>query len=209
MAHRSILGVTDRQEYLLTRLLQLVLVGLVIFGALRRNFGVLFNAGAAFAVSWLPALIRRELGLRMDLHVVLLITVAASLHAIGTLGPYRSVWWWDYVTHALSAFTVTGIAYAVVVAANRHSAAVHLPQPYLSGVLVLFSLAAAVLWEVVEFAATKLGNAFGTQSVLIVFGVSDIVTDIVFTALGGLAVAVGGTTYFRTLARKLVARRSP
>ncbi|RDI69666.1 hypothetical protein [Halopelagius longus] len=207
MAHRSGPTVTDRHEYLLTRFLQLALAGLAVFGVVRGNLGVAFNAGVSFAVSWLPAVVRREIGLRMDLHIVLLITAAATLHAIGTLGPYRNIWWWDYATHAFSSFTVTGVAYAVVVTANRHADGVSLPQPYLSVALVLFSLAAAVLWEVVEFAATKLGHAFGTQSVLVVFGVSDIVTDIVFTALGGVAVAIGGTRYFRTLARKLVARR--
>lgn len=207
MSLRARFELSDRAEEALARLLQLVLFALFVFGVVRGDVGVAFNASAALLVSRAPSFIRRETGLTIDVSLVLLITVAAALHALGTLGPYRTLWWWDYLTHALSAFTVTGIAYAVVVSVDRHANGVSLPQPFLSLVLVLFSVAAAVLWEVVEFAATKIAAVAGTRSVLIVFGVSDIATDIVFTTLGGVVVALGGTSYFRSLARTLVGRR--
>lgn len=196
-------SLSDATERLLTRALQLTLLGIFVYGLVIWTPRITINAGAALLVSALPAIIRREVGLRLDIGLVLWITAAVLLHSIGIMGPYREVWWWDYLTHALSASIIAGIGYAVARSLDRYSDGVHLPEPYLTLFLFLFVVAVGVLWEVLEFAATKAGEALGTEPALIIFGVSDIVTDLVFTAIGGLLVVLWGRGYFRGLVRKL------
>lgn len=203
MSLRTDLELTDDQEHVLTRLLQVVLVGLFAYGLVRGSASVAVNAAGALLVSALPALLRREVGLRLDFGLVLWLTVAVLLHAIGILGPYRNVWWYDHVTHALSASVVAGVGYAVARSIDVHSDSVSLPEPFFSAFLFLVVVAFAVVWEVVEFAVTTVSEMLGMNSVLVVFGPADIVTDIVFTALGGLLIVLWGRGYFRPLAAKL------
>lgn len=197
------LSLSESQERALVRLLQLVLLGLAGYGLATGNASVAVNAAGGLAVSALPALLRREVGLRMSADVVLVITVAVLLHAVGILGPYRTVWWYDYLTHALSAAVVTGIGYAVVRSIDTHSESIALPEPFFSVFLFLVVVAFAVLWEVLEFAVGQVSEALGVEAVLIVFGVTDIVGDVVFSALGGLLVVLWGRGTFRPLAAKL------
>lgn len=197
------LGLSDRQEALLTRALQVGLVALTGYGVATGRLAVAVNAAGSLGVTFLPALLRREVGVRMDVGLVLWLAVATAAHAVGILGPYRNVWWYDHVTHALSASIVAGVAYATVDALDRSREDVHLPEPYRSLVLFAFVLATAVLWEVVEFGASRLTPLLGGEPVLIVFGPGDIVTDLVYSAAGGLVVVTWGRGHFRQLSRKL------
>ena len=198
------LDLSDGQEAALTRLLQVGLLGLAGYGAVSGRIGVAVNAVGALAVSLLPVLLEREAGVRMDFGLVLWLTVATVVHAVGILGPYKNVWWWDHVSHALTASIVAGVGFATLDAIDRARADLHVPEPYRSGVLFTFVLATAVIWEVLEFGATQLSTALGAKnSVLVIFGPVDIITDIVYSAAGGLVVVLWGRGYFRDLSRKL------
>lgn len=198
------LDLSDAQEAVLTRVLQAGLLALTGYGVVAGRMDVAVNAAGSLGVTFLPALLRRETGVRMDVGIVLWLAVATTTHAVGILGPYRNVWWYDHVTHALSASIIAGVAYATVDALDRSREDVHLPEPYRSLVLFTFVLATAVLWEVMEFSATQLSMAFGADSsVLVIFGPQDIITDIVYSAVGGLVVVLWGRGYFHDLSRKL------
>lgn len=196
-------GLNDSQEGALTRALQVGLVALMGYGVVSGRLDVAVNATGSLAVTFLPVFLRREAGVRMDVGLVLWLTVATSSHAAGILGPYHDVWWYDHVTHALSASIVAGVAYAAVDALDRSRDDIHLPEPYRSVVLFAFVLATAVLWEVMEFAVTQLSMAFGASSMLVIFGPKDIIGDIVYSGAGGLVVVLWGRGYFRGLSRKL------
>lgn len=193
---------TDGRERALVRALQVVLVGLVLTGLVAGDVGVVVNAGGALVATALPVLLRREYGVSVDPGLVLWLTVAVVLHAVGTVGQpslYERAWWWDVVTHVLSGSVVAGVGYASVRAVDVHAEDIYLPPEVLPVFVLLFTLAAGVLWEVLEFAATLVADHSGTESVLIVFGPGDIVTDLIATGLAGLAVALWGTEYLRGL----------
>lgn len=203
MALSNVVELTDERERRLTRLLQLVLLGIFGYGVATLNPSVAINAAGAFVVTLLPVLIRREFGLYVDVELVTWLTIAVLLHTVGILGPYRTTQWWDVVTHALSAAIVAGIGYTVVLAIDRYSDSIHLPEPFFSAFVFLQVVAFAVLWEVLEFVVSRTSAALGVESALIVFGVTDIVKDVFFSAVGGLLVVVWGRAYFRGLARRL------
>lgn len=190
------LGLTDHQEYLLVRGMQLALASLVIYGVVTLKLGIATNGGVALAVTLLPALLRREYGYSMDAGLVLWITIAIFLNSLGALGLYSQYSWYDEVTHTISATLIAGIGYAVLRAYERHSDEIDVPSEFRVVFIIVFVLAFGVIWEVFEFGAVRLSHILGVQSPVTVFGIDDIVTDMIFNAVGAIIVAFWGTGYF-------------
>ncbi len=185
----------DSRARLLTRTLQLLLAALFVYGVTTVSSSVAINSGVALVVTLLPALLRREYDYSMAPGLVLWITIAVCLHSIGSLGPYDWFGWYDSVTHTISATIVAGSGYAAFRAVERHSDDVDVPGEFRALFIVVFVLATGVFWEILEFATEGLGVAVGGQAPLVVYGISDIVSDLVFNTLGAVLVAVWGTDY--------------
>lgn len=186
----------DSYERILVRLLQLSLAAILIYGIVTVQLALALNAGVPLGVTFLPAVLRREYGYTMDLDLVLLITLAVFLHALGSLGLYVRYSWYDEVTHTVSAVLVAGIGYAVLTAFERHSKEIDLPSKLRGVFILVFVLAFSVIWEVFEFGAIWLSQLLGVTSPVQVFGIDDIVTDMVFNLIGAIFVALWGTGYF-------------
>ncbi|KYH24868.1 hypothetical protein HAPAU_32450 [Halalkalicoccus paucihalophilus] len=196
MTFSDILGLSKSQERFLAWSLQFALGGLVVYGLVTLHVAMAANAGLALAVTFLPAVLRREYGYSMDAGLVLLITIAVVLHVLGSLGPYRWFSWYDEVTHTVSAILVAGIGYAVLRAFECHSSEIDVPSKFRVVFILVFVLAFGVIWEVFEFGAVWLSQILGISSPVRVFGIDDIVTDMVFNTVGALIVAIWGTGYF-------------
>lgn len=177
---------SDRWARRLTRALQLLLVGLLGYGLVTRRFGVVVPVCLALGVTLLPALLRREYGYAMAPELVLWLTVAMGLHVAGTVGLYEQYQWYDEITHTVSATLVAGLGYAAFRALELHTDAIDVPSTVRAVFIVVFVLAAGVLWEVVEFALGGL---------VTVYGIDDIVTDFVFNAVGAVLVALWGAEH--------------
>jgi hypothetical protein len=116
------------------------------------------------------------------------------------------VWWWDHLTHTLSATVVAGVGYATARAFDEHSDAVYLPQPFLGLYVLLFTLALGVFWEVLEFGARAAAAALGTRPVLFQYGLEDTLLDLVFDTAGAALVALFGSGRLRPVVDSLAAR---
>ena len=194
---RHLVGLSERRERQVVRVLQLVLVGLLGLGLALGKLGVILNSAVALLVTQLPAVLERDYQLSMDPGLVLWVTLAVTLHAVGGLGPYDTVWWWDHVAHTLSASVVAAIGYTIVQVINTHSEGVFVPERLLSVFTLLFVVAAGVLWEVIEFVAGEATAVAGTGEILIQYGLGDTMVDLVFDIIGGVIVALWGTVYLR------------
>ncbi len=190
----------------MVRLLQLAIVGIVLAGIVTRNVAVLVNGVLALGVTLLPGVLERDYSVALSPLQTLWITTAVFLHAIGMLGLYESVPWWDHLTHTLSATIVAGVGYATARAFDEHSDAVSFPPKFLFVFVLLFTLALGVLWEVVEFAARGVAYAIGADPVLVQYGLEDTIVDLVFDAAGALLVALFGTRQLSSSVETLVAR---
>ncbi len=209
---RDTLGITPNQQAAAAKLMEYVLVGLLFVGLERRAVGIVVNAGVALAIVQLPAVLERDYQIPMDPAVTLWITAAAFLHALGTVGIpgsgatfYRTVGWWDHLTHALSASVVAAVGYATVRAIDRHSAAVSLPPRFAFVFVISFTLAFGVLWEVLEFGLGFLGTVTGA-SVLTQYGLEDTMLDLLFDLGGGVVAGVWGTAHLSNVTGALVER---
>jgi hypothetical protein len=202
----------------LSRAMQVVLVGLVFIGLDRGNVGIVANSAIALGVTYLPATLERDYHIPMDAGLTLWITTAVFLHALGTVGLpgsqfsfYQTVWWWDHLTHALSASVVAAAGYATVRAIDLHTEQVYLPPQFTFVFILLFVVAFGVLWEVLEFAVGGLASLLGGDAVLTQYGLEDTLLDLVFDIVGGVLVAIWGTAYLGDVVgalARLLERRS-
>ena len=202
------LQLSDRRQRQVVRGFQVALVGVILVGLYERRVGVVVNAAVALAVMELPGLLERNYRLPMDTRLTLWICVPVFLHAIGTLGLYRSITVWDNLTHALSSSLVAAVGYTTVRAFDVHDAEVYLPRKFVAAFILLFTLAFGVLWELLEFGFDGLASWTGTVSVLSQYSLANTMLDIVFDAVGGVLVAVWGAAHLSHVSDTLAARLS-
>ncbi|WP_089823915.1 hypothetical protein [Halogranum amylolyticum] len=193
--------------------MQVTLVGLLFVGFERGDLGIVVNAGVAFLITYLPATLERDYHIPMNAGLTLWITTAVFLHALGTVGIpgteqtfYRSLPWWDSVTHALSASVVAAIGYTVARAIEEHTDGVELPERFMFVFILLFVVAFGVLWEVLEFAIGGAADLLGNDAVLTQYGLEDTMTDLVFNTVGGVVVSIWGTAYLTDVVGALATR---
>ena len=196
-------GVGESPRFRLAiRALQLVLVGIVGYSIVTLDGKLFFNSSVPLALTFLPAVVRHKYGYPMHAKLALLISLAATLHAVGALGPYSATDWYDTVTHALSSMLVAGVGYSVAHGIDLHTDRVTFSPKFRAVFIVLFVLAVGVLWELLEFGSGLL-TAFLGEPALAQYGVDDIVKDLVFNVVGAVLVALWGTVLFRRPARAL------
>ena len=159
MSTQSRFRLSGRAKVGIVRTLQVIMLGILLVGVALGNAGVAVNAAIGFLVTLLPAVFERRFGISMSPGLVLWITVAMALHAIGTLplpgldflSPYKAVWWWDHMTHALSSSLVVGAAYAVTRAVQEHTPYINMGPKFTFVYLLVFVMAFGVFWELIEF----------------------------------------------------------
>ena len=174
---------SETTETRLVRGLQLALVAIAAYGLVTINAGAAVPAIIGLGITFVPALLRREYGYAMDSGLVLWITVAVFLHSVGTLGVYEQYQWYDEITHTVSAALIAALGYAAFRALELHSDDVEVPEAFRGVFIVVFVLAFAIAWEVLEFAMGDL---------IPVYGIDDIVTDMIANTVGAVIVAVWG-----------------
>jgi VanZ family protein len=200
---RERLGIDEHRQKQLTHLMEFLLVGMFFVGLERGHTGILVNTAVALGVTQLVPVLRRDFGIPMDPALTLWITAAVFLHALGTVGIpgtglesfYRQVWWWDHMTHALSASVVAAAGYATARAVDLHSKDVSLPPRFMFAFILLLTVAFGVFWEVIEFAIAEAAAVVGGAPILTQYGLRDTLLDLVFDTVGAVVVATWGTAY--------------
>lgn len=193
---RDVVGLTDSSLWYAVRVMQLGLVGIVLYGLLTLDLALTVNGLLSLLVTLTPEFVTWRYDHTMDPSLGLWIATAAFLHSIGALGPYESVPGYDIITHTLTATLVAGLAYAIVQALDQSSDAVEFPPSFRFLFIVIFVLAFGVIWEIAEFAAGGIGTLLGGQEVLTQYGMRDTALDLLFDGLGAVIVALWGTGAF-------------
>ncbi len=209
---------SKQRQRQLSYFMEISLVGLLFVGLERGSVGIIVNAGMCLVVTQLPPILERNYEIPMDPRLTLWITSAAFLHGIGVVGipgvtdgnfysgvPVVSEYW-DHITHALSSSVVAAVGYATVRAVDEHSEKVYLPPKFMGVIILLFVLAFAVLWELLEFGIGVAATEFGTASVLTQYGVYDTLKDVVYNSIGAVIVALWGGVYLTEISDAIAER---
>lgn len=198
------LGIPSTRQRQAVRILQGLLVGILLVGLLRIDLSIVVNSAIALMVTELPALLKRDLDLTLGPGLTLWLVLAVTVHAVGMLGPYQHVWWWDNVAHSLSASVIAIVGYATIRAVDVYLPAIYLPSRAMFLITLSVVLAAGVLWEVIEFSVSEVAAYVGAGPVIIQFGLDDTMVDLLFDSAGGVVVAVWGTPYIAGTVEELV-----
>lgn len=186
--------------------MQLAILAVLVSGIAGRNPSVVVNAAVALAVTFLPGVLARDYRITLSPGLTLWLSAAVLLHAVGMLGPYHTVWWWDHLTHTLSGTIVAATGYTVARAIDIHSDAIYLPPRFMAVYILLFTMAFGVGWEVLEFVARGVADALGHAPLLVQFSLEDTVMDLVFDTVGAVLVAAFGTPRLSAVVRSVAAR---
>ena len=168
------------------------ILGLLVVSVRRGNAAAAVNALGALVLAVLPTVIEivfpSLLGQTVTLdRLTLWLAVAGLLHTLGMLGLYESIWWWDHLTHTLSAALVAALLYASIIVALPGSAG----WPGVAGALtVVFTFGIGVFWELVELVAREVGERYDIEPVLVHYGWRDTALDLVFNVVGAVVVVV-------------------
>jgi hypothetical protein len=181
-----------RMIALLVRGMQVIIAAVLGVGIAARDPRVAVNAALALVGTFVPAILARDLRVRLGPIATIWITGALCLHVLGMVGAYEAIRWWDHLTHFVSASLVAAIAYTVVTAVDRQVEDLYLPAWAMSVLLLLWTVGLGVLWEVMEFVGRGIAREIGREPILVQYGLDDTMLDLAFNGLGGLVIAVVG-----------------
>lgn len=172
--------------------IQALVAGVVVYGLVVGDLVLVVNGLLGLVTTVVPDSLNRIVGAVFSRETVLWIAIVVLLHTLGMAGPYETIWWWDHLTHTLSAALLASFGYAVARALDEYSTAISLPSDFLFLYVFLFTMAAGVLWEVLEFVGRMLARSIGQQPLLIQYGLRDTILDLMFDGMGALIVGLVG-----------------
>ena len=193
---RQWLFLNDRSERIqtwLSLLLQLALAAILVAAALEQQYIVVFMASLVLALTFLPALVERQL----DVHLPIEFTLANCLilYAAFGLGEisdfYERFWWWDLMLHSFSALVMglVGFLFVYVFYSTRR---IQIPPVYVAVTSFGFAITLGTLWEIFEF-SMDWGFDINMQK----SGLTDTMTDLMVDAAGGFVAAWIGYHYVK------------
>ncbi|SEW04174.1 hypothetical protein [Natrinema salifodinae] len=199
----------DAPEHLVrrvSRIMQVALAVLLLYGLVGRDLTTIVNAAVALSITFLPAVFERDAKLPLEPGLVFWLTAAVFLHVLGSAGLYALIGPWDSLTHTVSASIVAAAGYAVVRAIDLHTDDIYLPPSMLVAFILVFVLAFGVLWELFEFAIDWSAKWLGMQAIVAQHGLSDTIVDLVYDTVGAVVAAIWGSFYLTELSERIAGR---
>ncbi len=182
----------EKRLKLVSRGMQAAMASVVVAGVLTGNLTWVPAAAVSLAISEVPSLLRRDLRIVLPVELNLWIVLALFLHVIGGVsGFYDNLPGWDHVTHAMSSSLIAALGFVIVAALDKYVESIYLPTPFLSLIIVMFTMAMGVSWELMEYVIDEISGSNMQYSL------SDTMVDLLFDLLAGLIVAVCGMYYLR------------
>lgn len=187
-------------------LLQGGILGSLYVGLRRDNLAAAINATVAFLVGLSPAVLELvargafDASLGLGPELALWLALAGFLHAIGMLGLYESTGWWDHLTHVVSAAFVAALVYGALVGLQGRAVGFDPTTAAIVTGTVGLTFLAGVFWELLELVAREVGERYGIDPVLVVYGRRDTVLDLVFDVVGAVLVVALDVRLFAPLA---------
>ncbi|WP_224270979.1 hypothetical protein [Haloprofundus salinisoli] len=151
-------------------------------GLRQRNPNAVVNTVFMFLGTYLPSVVERIYDVEFRPWQRVYTECAMLAHAVGMLDLYDEIWWWDHLTHVLSATLLGGFV---------HTASRHRGRNPARDVLASI-VSGGLLWEAMELAIHRVSEAFGIEPMLVYYGPRDTLGDLVFNLFGALLVFVFG-----------------
>ncbi len=203
---RKLLGISKKKLELATRVMQACLLIMMFVGIYLKDTHVVLNAIIVLGITFVPIVLTHKYYISLDPSLALWITLAVFLHTLGTVSFYETVARWDNLTHALSASVIAAAGYVVIRAIDIYTDDLYIPPRFMFVFILLFVLAAGVIWEILEFLTDEMVAKFEMDAFLTQHGIDDTMRDMFFDLLGALVVAAWGTAYLSDISYRLARR---
>ncbi len=196
----------ERLQLWLSLALQLAILAVLVGALLEAQWLVAFTAAGILTLSFLPAMIERQLDVHLPVEFTLV--TCAFLYAAFGLGEirgyYERYWWWDLLLHSVSAL-VMGLAGFLLVYVFYTTRRIRMAPLYVGLVSFGFAMTIGSLWELFEYA---MDWTFGLN--MQKSGLQDTMSDLLVDMFGGLLAAWAGYHYVKNgdslIADRLVRR---
>lgn len=160
-------------------------------GLRQRNTNAIVNAVLMFAATYLPGIAERLYDVKFRPWQRVYTEFAMLAHAVGFLGPYDDTWWWDHLTHVLSATLLGGAIHVVAQWSGRNAR-----RDVLAAIV-----GGGLLWESMEYIIHRVSEYLGIEPMLVYYGRRDTLLDLLFNFIGALLVLVFGDRLLRNFTR--------
>lgn len=184
---------SDQLQRWIALILQIAILGVLIGALWERQWLVGFTAAVVLMLTFLPAIVERQLAVHLPIEFTLITCV--FLYAAFALGEvrqfYHRFWWWDLMLHSFSAL-VMGLIGFLLVYVFYSTRRIQMAPVYVALVSFGFALSIGTLWEIVEY-LMDWGFGFNMQK----SGLDDTMTDLIVDAGGGLIAAWIGYQYVK------------
>lgn len=168
--------------------------GLLVLGALlvawQGRYLAAFTTLGIVVVTLLPRALGRSMRVRLPVQMELLaiVFVYASLFLGEVHGYYERFWWWDVLLHVGSGVLLGIFGFLLVHALNEDERIrMHLKPGFVALFAFVFSVALGTLWEILEFAADQLLGTNMQKS-----GLVDTMWDLIVDTVGALVISLLG-----------------
>jgi len=188
--------------------MQFVLAGIVVYGVVEGEPKAISNGSMGLLITFVPALLERKYDFPLDPWLGLWITLAVSLHTMGSAGLYQQLDWWDHITHAMSTSLIAAIGYTFARAVDLHSDDIQIPKQFAFVFILLVVMSFGVIWELFEFGLDIVADTTGVSMPLAQHGLDDTVRDMMFNTLGAIVVATFGQAHLSGVAESVTERLS-
>lgn len=166
------------------------ILGLGYHALIVENYPAVINAIITTVVVIFPLLINTVFQLssigsfRFGTILPIWLALAGILHMIGMIGWYDYLWWWDHLTHTVSAGLLAALLYAALITINTTNPTIQLSQFYVGVLCILLILGGGIFWEFLELISRDIGLRTGYPPVLQFYGLRDTMLDIMFNFVG-------------------------
>ena len=171
-------------------LFALIYLALGIVSAKRKRWLWVRLCFVSTLLSFIPLLLERHT-IIVDGGLELFLFIALLLHLIGGVFELYKKYNWDFLTHLISGMGAAAAFLVTIATIDRYTETINLPPWATASVIVIFTMASGVLWEIGEFASDALLGTTEQQ------GIYDIISDLANDLAGSLITAVFAGLYIR------------
>lgn len=183
----------EKAELIISYILQLTLVGAILFLIYRQHWLNVFLTTFILVLTFLPAILRRnyKVHLPIEIDFITILFIYAALFLGEKNSFYTIVWWWDLLLHFSSGILFGIAGFLLVHILNQEkSVHLHMEQKFVALFSFSFAISIGVLWEIFEFLMDYFFGLNMQKS-----GLPDTMSDLIVDALGAGVVALLGYLY--------------
>jgi hypothetical protein len=176
----------EKIQYGITWVIRLTLILAIIIGILKTNLWTISFATLTLLLSFLPAMIKKNLKVDFPIEFELVVTIFIylSIFAGETLSFYHTFWWWDIMLHAMSGFILALIGFMIVYAITLYTKTKM--TPIIVAIFTFsFALAIGAIWEIFEWVVDLI---FKTQ--MQGGSLFDTMFDLVLDTIGAVIISI-------------------